>query len=131
MNGLRLGEPEPLDRARALDGEQRVLVGGVAHLGAADLALLHPRVRRLAVARVDDEQVVVRVDPVGDQVVDDPAALVREQRVLRLAVADPVEVVREQRLQQLVRVRALDVELAHVRDVEDAAVARGRRGAPG
>ena len=37
-----------------------------------------------------------------------------------------VEVVREQRLQQLVRVRPLDLELAHVRDVEDAAVAAHR-----
>ena len=120
---LRLGKPEALDRARPLHGEQRVLVRGVAHLGAADLALLQPRVRGLAVARVDDEEVVVRGDPVRDQVVDDAAALVRQQRVLRLAVADPVEVVREQRLEQLVRVRALDVELAHVRDVEDAAVA--------
>ena len=35
---------------------------------------------------------------------------------------DSVEVVREQSLQQLVRPRALDLELAHVRDVEDAAV---------
>ena len=43
---LRLGQPEPLDRLRALDGQERVLVGGVAHLGAADLALLQPRVRR-------------------------------------------------------------------------------------
>jgi hypothetical protein len=119
---LRLGQAQPPERPRALDGEQRVLLGGIAHLGAADLALLQPRVRGLAIPRVDDEQVVVGADPVGDQVVDDAAALVREQRVLRLAVADPVEVVREQRLEQLVGVRALDVELAHVRDVEDAAV---------
>ena len=93
---LRLGKAQALDRPRALDGEQRVLVGGVAHLGAADLVLLHPRVGRVAVARVDDDEIVVRVDPVGDQVVDDPAVLVREQRVLRLAVADLVEVVRQQ-----------------------------------
>ena len=123
MNGFASGRPSRSIDARPLDREQAVLVGRVADLGAADLALLHPRVRRLAVARVDDDEVVVRVDPVGDQVVDDPAALVREQRVLRFAVADPVEVVREQRLQQLAGVRALDVELAHVRDVEDAAVA--------
>ena len=36
--------------------------------------------------------------------------------------AEPVEVVREERLQELARRRPLDVELAHVRDVEDAAV---------
>ena len=51
-----------------------------------------------------------------------PAAVVRQQGVLRLAVADPVEVVREQRPQQLAGGRPLDVELAHVGDVEDAAV---------
>ena len=51
-----------------------------------------------------------------------PPSLVRQQRVLGVAVAEPVEVVREQRLEQLVRRRAFDVELAHVRDVEDAAV---------
>ena len=70
---LRLGEPEPLDRARALHGEQRVLVGGVAHLRAADLALLQPAVDRLAVRGVADDQEVAGVEPVDDQVVDDPA----------------------------------------------------------
>ena len=45
-----------------------------------------------------------------------------EERVLRSARLDPVEVVREQALEQLVGARALDLELAHVRDVEDAAV---------
>ena len=104
MNGLARAVPRR-SSARPLDGEERVLVGGVADLGAADLALLHPGVRRLAVARVDDNEVVVGPDPVGDQVVDDPAAVVREQGVLRLAVADLVEIVREQGLQQLVRVR--------------------------
>src|SRR5262249_59971391 len=45
-----------------------------------------------------------------------------EQRVLRLADADPVEIVGQRGLQELRRARALDLELAHVRDVEDAAV---------
>ena len=36
--------------------------------------------------------------------------------------SDLVEVVREQPLQQLLRARAFDLELAHVRDVEDAGV---------
>ncbi len=62
------------------------------------------------------------IEPVRDQVVDDPAALVRQQRVLRPARLDAVEVVREQALQQLVSAGALDLELAHVRDVEDAAI---------
>ena len=62
-------------------------------------------------------------DAIGDQVVDDAAALVREQRVLRLAVTELREVVREEALQELELGRAFDVDLAHVRDVEDAAVA--------
>ena len=66
------------------------------------------------------------VEPVGDQVVDDPAVLVRQQRVLRAAGRDAVEVVREQALEQLVRARALDLELAHVADVEDAAIGAHR-----
>ena len=37
--------------------------------------------------------------------------------------ADLVEIVREHGLEQLVHVRSFDVELSHVRDVEDAAVA--------
>jgi hypothetical protein len=68
----------------------------------------------------------MRAEAVCDQVVDDPAALVREQRVLRAAGLEPVEVVREQALQQLVRARAFDVDLAHVRDVEDACVGSHR-----
>ena len=35
-------EPEPLERARALDGEQREVVGDVAHVRAAQLVLLDP-----------------------------------------------------------------------------------------
>ena len=62
------------------------------------------------------------VEPVEDHVVDDPAALVRDERVLRLAGLEPVDVVRERRLQQVARGRSLDLELAHVRDVEDARV---------
>ena len=119
----RLRQAEGLDRCRPLHREERVLVRRVSHLGAPDLALLDPPERRLPVARVDDEQRVAGAEPVGDQVVDDAAALVREQRVLRLAVAEPAEVVREQALQQVRLPRPLDVQLAHMGDVEDAPVA--------
>src|SRR5919198_768716 len=63
------------------------------------------------------------VELVGDQVIDDSAPLVREQGVLSLTGLDLVEIVRERRLEQLRRAWALDLELAHVRDVEDAGVA--------
>ena len=39
---------------------------------------------------------------------------------------EPVDVVREHRLQELLRRRAVDVDLAHVRDVEDAGVGANR-----
>src|SRR5581483_11952196 len=90
---------------------------------AAELALLQPGEVALAVRRVHDEQVAKLAEPVDDQVVDDPAALVREQGELRIARPEAVEVVREPSLQELVRTGPLDVELAHVRDVEDAGVA--------
>ena len=38
VNALRGLEAEPLERARPLHGEQRVLVGDVTHVGAAQLA---------------------------------------------------------------------------------------------
>ena len=62
------------------------------------------------------------VEPVDDQVVDDPARLGRQQRVLRVAGRQLVDVVREHRLQDVARRRPLDLDLAHVGDVEDAGV---------
>ena len=118
----RLVEPEPLQRTGALDGQQRVAVGDVARVRAADLAVPDPLEVGLPVRGVDDEQVAAFLEAVHDQVVDDAAGLVREQRVLSAADVDLVEVVREERLEELARLRPLDLELAHVRDVEDAAV---------
>ena len=74
----------------------------------------------LGVAGVHDQQVVVGPAAVGDQVVDDPARLVGQQRVLRLAVADPVEVVGQHALQEVVGAGSADLDLSHVRHVEDA-----------
>ena len=86
------------------------------------LPVLQPFVVHVLVARIHDEEVAAGLHPVGDEVVDDPAVLVRQQRVLRAADLGLVEIVREQGLQQVVRLRALDLDLAHVRDVEDAPV---------
>ena len=66
----RVRQAEPLERAGPLDGDQPVLVGDVAHVGARHLALLQPRVVGLAVRRVDDQQVPERIELVRDQVVD-------------------------------------------------------------
>ena len=86
------------------------------------LTILDPLEVRFAVRRIHDEEVAAALDPVDDQIVDDAALLVREQRVLRTTDLDLLDVVREERLEQLPCRRALDLELAHVRDVEDAAV---------
>ncbi len=118
-------------RARALDGEQRVPIGDVPDVGARPLALFHPFVVGVAVRCVDDQEVAAALEAVDDQVVDDAALLVREQRVLGVTDLEPVEVVREHGLEQLACVGAFDLDLAHVRDVEDAAVSRARLGARG
>ena len=115
-------EAEPLDRARALHGEERVLVRHVADVRSRQLTPLQPAEIGIAVRRVHDQQVAELLEAVGDQVVDDPALLVREQRVLRLAGAEPVQVVRKRCLKQIGRAGTLHFELAHVRDVEDAAI---------
>ena len=117
-----IGQAEPLERARALDGDKAVLVGRVAHLAPARLALLQPGVDGGAIRRVDHEIELPVGEAVRDEVVDDPARLVREERVLRLAVGQLVDVVREDRLQERLPGRAVDVDLPHVRDVECAGV---------
>ena len=117
-----IAQTEPLERAGALNRDEAVLVGGVAHLAAARLTLLQPGVDRGAIRGVDDEVELAVPEPVGDEVVDDSARLVREQRVLRVAVRELVDVVREHRLEEGLRRGPVDVDLAHVRDVEGAGV---------
>ena len=51
-----------------------------------------------------------------------PPALVRQERVLRVSVLEPRDVVREHALEEVERRRAVDVDLAHVGDVEGARV---------
>ena len=53
--GHSLGQAEPLERARALNRDQAVLVGDVADIRAPVLPLLQPVEVRLAVGCVDDE----------------------------------------------------------------------------
>ena len=117
-----VGEPEALDRARALHRDEAVLVGGVAHLSAARLPFLEPVVDRLSVGSVHDEQVLPVREAIDDEVVDDPAPFVGQQRVLRFSVRDLVEIVREHPLEIVLRRRPVDVDLSHVRDVERPAV---------
>ena len=115
-------EPQPLHRMRPLDGQEGVGIRHVAHVRAGHLPLLQPAEIGGAVRGVDDQQEPEFVELVDDEVVDDPAGIVRQQGVLRLADADLAEVVGERRLQQLGGARPLDLELAHVRDIEHAGV---------
>ena len=118
----RLGEPEPLERARPLHGDQRRTRRRRRGRPSRDLALLQPLEVDVRVRRVDDQQEPARVELVDDQVVDDPAALVRQQRVLRLADARSGRGrSRAATARSSLRARPLDLELAHVRDVEHAA----------
>ena len=84
--------------------------------------VLEPLERRVTIRRVDDQQVAAGLQPIRDQVVDDPAVLVGQERVLGASRLDLVEVVGEQALEQLVRPGPFDLELAHVRHVENAGV---------
>jgi hypothetical protein len=119
---LRPRQTEPLQCAWPLDGEQGVVVGDVAHVGAALLALLQPAIVDVAVRRVHDQEVAVRLEPVEDRVVDDAPVARRQQGVLRVSGSELVDVVRESSLQDVASRRSLDLELAHVRDVEDPRV---------
>ena len=114
--------PSRSSEPRALHGDEAVIVGGVPHLGAAWLALLQPLVDGGAVRGVADDEVLAMRDAVHDHVVDDAAPLVRQERVLGVAVLEFVEVVREHLLQEPRRARPVDVDLAHVRDVEGARI---------
>jgi len=77
---------------------------------------------RLAVRGVHDQEEAAALDPVDDQVVDDPAGPIRQERVLRAADVDLLDVVRQEPLQRSGHLRPLELEPAHVRDVEHAAV---------
>jgi len=120
--GARQLEPKPLERSRALDGDQRPLVRDVAEVDALRQAICQPAHVGLAVGRVHDHQVALRAAAVDDQIFDDAALFVGQQLVLRLAAGDPIEIVREQALQSLVCPCAGDLEHAHMRGVEGAAV---------
>ncbi len=127
---LGLGEGERLERRQldeagrggALQREHRDPLGQIVELDAVRQVADEPLAVGVDARGVDDQQHVVVGEPVGDQVVDRAAALVQEQRVLGMAGADAVEVVREHPLDERDRPGAADLELAHVRDVEDPGV---------
>ena len=70
------------------------------------------------------------IEPVDVRVVDDAAVVVAEQRVVAAAFGDRRDVVGDGAAERARGVGAGDEEAAHVRDIEDAGAARGRRCAP-
>src|SRR5829696_2195811 len=106
-------DAQPLERLGPLNGQKGVAIGDVGRLR-------EHRMVRLDISCVHDEQVVVVTPPVRDQVVRDPAPVVGQERVLGAPVADPVEIVRKPCLEIVEGSGTGELELAHVRDVEDA-----------
>ena len=74
------------------------------------------------VARVDDKEISVFLKAVEVRIVDGAAVLVRDDAVLRLIEIEREHVAGQDILQKCGHVWPLDVDTAHVGDVEDAAV---------
>ena len=79
------------------------------------------------VGRVGHRQVALVGQPVGEEVVKDAAVLPQRQEYCAPPTCDLGDVVGEQPLEQLRGLRPLGLDLAHVRDVEDAAAPRAPR----
>ena len=102
----------------ALQGDLAPVVALVAVVDVAGEMTLDPGGVLFAVARVDDEPVIVRCAAVDDEVVDDAAIVVAEHRVLDLAVFHVRNVGGDDLLHVGDGVGALEAKLAHVGNVE-------------
>ena len=120
---IDLGELlQRLERARALEGELRVVAGVVVEVDAGEGAdlLANPLEVFVFGAGVDDEEVVVVAEAMDEDVVDE-CALRREQRgVVRLAVFEARGVVHGDVLNGGERAGSAELNFAHVADVEEA-----------
>ena len=122
---------EDLDRPRALDGEQAGRQRSIVEDGLEALEALGQRVRHDGrVARVGDDQEAGLAEAVDDEVVDDPAVGRADHRVLGAPDGQARRIGDEGGRQRLAGVRSHDVQLAHVRQVEQPDRAGGPSGAP-
>ena len=126
-NGRQLRKLDQRQRGRALQREHRQLGRPVVHRHVGRQALGQPGAVGVGAAGIDDQQQVVVGEPVDDQVVHRAARVLEQQRVLGVPRADPVEVVGQRRLRKPHRPRTAQLELSHVRHVEDARVAAHRQ----
>ena len=116
--GAALGA-EDLRRARALDGDERgpgrtILERGVR---AEELQNVRPVLRD--VRGVHHHHELVDSDAIHDDVVHDRPALVAEKPVARLPHVEARDVARDQPIDGSLRAPAAEVELPHVRQVEE------------
>ena len=120
---IELGElGESLERARALQGELRVVGGVVAQMNAGKAANLavDPGEVFILGAGVDDQQIVVGAEAVDEDVVDEGARGCEQRGVVRLAIFELRGVVHGDVLDGGERAGAAELDFAHVADVEEA-----------
>ena len=115
---------EDLLGLRTLYGDGRIAVGDVCQLHVEGLRL-PVQVRKILVdvAGIDDEEIFSFFKAVEIGVVDGIAVFIRDDAVLRLIHVERKHVARKNMLQKGDLLRALDVDTAHVGNVEDTAVA--------
>ena len=105
---------------RPLDGNQRVAVARIhdGRIARFRRMLGDPGVIARDVAGVDDEQKVAGGKAIHQQIVDERALGRRQRRVMRLPHLQPARIVAGDVLHGGQRVLAGDLDLPHVRDVE-------------
>ena len=92
--------------------------------------LLEDLQHALGVRGVRHDEVPLLAEAVDDQILDHAAALVQDEVVERVADLRPLEVVRHHALQQVEGAGSRDLDLAQVREVEQARRVRGPSRAP-
>ena len=120
-NVLLRAEPfENFARLRPLQRKLSPLAALVAVVHVAKQMALDPRGVLVAVARIDDQPVVVGGTAVNDEIVNNAARVVAEHGVLDVAVLHGGDVRGDELLHVCDRVGALEPQLAHVRHVKES-----------
>ena len=104
---------------RPLHSQHRVAIGNVTD---ADVEAAAPAPQPgqigLVVGRVGDDQIAVATEPISEEVIEHPPLLVAKARVLSPTKPDRGNVIGEHPLQKSERPRPLNLNLAHMRNVE-------------
>ena len=105
-------------RHRTLYRDLPELVARVMIAGMTGQVRFHPRRVLVAVAGVDDNQVIVLRHAVDNQIVDHAAFVVAEHAVTHVAVKHFGNIGRDEVLNVLQRVLAMEDQLSHVRHIK-------------